>query len=263
MGIYRNGSLYQIDREFYQQVAEGLVDGHSLVHKFGAGTLTTSLAPICLGGVYRTPTAAAALEFVSSSADDTAAGTGAREVTVIGLDLSWNEVTQTVTTNGTTAVALGTNLIRLYRWYVSSSGTYATYTAGSHAGTLTVRAAGAGDTWSIIPITPFPVSQSQIGAYTIQAGKTAYLLGKHIYTDSSKATDIYMFQRCNADDVTAPYGGAMRIFEREVGVTGQVEVATKSPRGTFVGPCDVGFMGKVESSTADVSVEFELIVVDD
>ena len=121
------------NRNFYAEVAKGNVPKHSLVHKFGAHTLTTTLEPICFSGFYRTPTTATALEFVSSSTNDTSAGTGAREVTVIGLDSSWNEVSQTVTTNGTTAVALSTDLIRLYRWYVSSSGTYATQTTGLKA----------------------------------------------------------------------------------------------------------------------------------
>jgi len=112
------------------------------VHKFGAANLTTTIAPITYSGVYQTPMTAQSLEFVSSNANDISTGSGAREITVIGLDSSWNEVSQTVITDGTTPVALNTDLIRLYRWYVSQSGTYATQSMGSHAGILTIRAAG-------------------------------------------------------------------------------------------------------------------------
>lgn len=252
-----------INRDFYLSVARGLIPKHSLVHKFGANSLTTTLNPITQSGFYRTPTTATALEFVSSDANDTSAGTGAREVTVIGLNGSWQEVTQTVTTNGTTAVALGTNLIRLYRWYVSSSGTYATQSTGSHAGTLTIRESGGGATWSTIGIAPFPTGQSQIGSYTIPTGYTGYLLSKNIFVDSTKEADIYFFQRPLANDVSSPFSGAMRLFEREVGVTGGFELKTVAPKGPFVGPCDLGFMGKTSTGTAEVSVEFELLLVQD
>jgi hypothetical protein len=249
--------------EWYAEVAQGKIPGSSLVHKFGAGELTTTIGPISHAMTYQTPTTATALEFVSGDANDTSAGSGAREITVIGLDSSWNEVSQTVITNGTTAVALTTDLTRLYRWYVSSSGTYATATTGSHAGILTIRESGGGTTWASIPIDPFPVGQSQIGAYTIPTGFTGYLLSKNIFIDSTKTADIYFFQRPAADDVATPYSGIMRLVEREVGVTGGYQFKPLSPKSTFVGPCDVGFMGVMSVGTSECSVEFELLLVQD
>lgn len=251
------------EKEFYLEVAKGNVPKHSLVHKFGAGTVTTTLRPVTLSGFYRTPTTATALEFVSDNANDTSAGTGAREVTIVGLDSSWNEVSQTVTTNGTTAVALGTNLIRLYRWYVSSSGTYATQTTGSHAGTLTIQESGGGNVWSILNTSPFSVSQSEIACYTVPAGHTGYLLSKSVSIDSNKTVDVFFFQRPNADDVATPYSGAMRLIEKEIGVTGSIDFRMIAPKGPFVGPCDIGFMAVVGSGTSDASSEFELLLVED
>lgn len=256
-------SLIRTPNEFYVEVAKGNIPKHSLIHKFGAGNLTTTLAPVTLGGFYRVPTTATALEFVSSNVNDTSAGSGAREVTIIGLDASWNEVIQTVPTNGTTAVALSTNLIRLYRWYVSSSGTYATQSTGSHAGTLTIQESGGGAVWSEIGITPFPLGQSEIACYTVPIGYTAYLLTKTVSVDSVKSVDVYFFQRPNANDVTTPYSGTMRMIEKEIGVTGSIDFRIVSPKGPFVGPCDLGFMGKSSAGTADVSAEFELLLVQD
>lgn len=250
-------------KDWYAEVAKGNVAKHSLVHKFGAHNLTTTLSPIAFTGNYRTPTTATALEFVSSSANDTSAGTGARQVTIEGLDSSWNEVTQTLTTNGTTAVALATNLTRIFRWYVSSSGTYATQSTGSHVGTLTIRESGAGATWSQITPTPFPTGQSQIACYTVPIGHKAYLLSKNVFVDSNKSADVYFFQRPNTNDVSSPYSGAMRLFEREVGVSGGFDLITRAPKSAFVGPCDVGFMGKISSGTSECSAEFELLLVQD
>jgi hypothetical protein len=252
---------YPID--FYTEVAKGNIAKHSLIHKFGAGVATTTIAPVTISGFYRVPTTATALEFVSSSANDTSAGSGAREVTIQGLDSSWNLVTQTLTTNGTTAVALTTNLVRLFRWYVSSSGTYATQTTGSHAGTLTIQESGGGNVWSQISITPFPLGQSEIACYTVPAGHTAYLLSKNVSVDGVKNVDVYFFQRPNADDVSTPYSGAMRMIEKEIGVSGSIDFRTVSPKGPFVGPCDLGYMAVASTGTVDVSAEFELLLVED
>ena len=35
------------------------------------------------------------------------------------------------------------------------------------------------------------------------------------------------------------------------------------PFGPYVGPTDIGFMGKVGSSTASISVEFEIFIIDE
>jgi len=251
--------------EYYLEVARGNITGASLVHKFGTTDITTSMAPIANAGLYQTPTSAVALEFVSDSAADAQNGVGAREITFIGLNSAWEEVSQSVATHatdGTVAVSIPTSLTRLYRWYVSQSGTYATQAGGSHQGAITVRVAGAGATWSIIPNSPFQAGQSQIGVYTVPLGKTAYLLSKTVFVDSSKTADVYFFQRPLVNDVTTPFTGTMRLVEREVGVTGGYVQPFISPKGPFVGPCDIGFMGKMSVGTSDASVEFELLLTD-
>ncbi len=248
-------------RDFFTEVSEGNITGYSLIHKFGASaSIGTTLLPVALANTYQTPTTATSLEFVSNSANDTANGTGARQITVIGIGADWTEVSQTVTTNGITAVALATPLLRLYRWYVSQSGSYATQAVSSHVGTLTIRAAGGGATWSQIPVAPFPMGQSQIGSYTIPLGKSAYLLSLDVYVSSSKAVDVLVFQRPNANDITAPYTGTLRLVSQWAQVTGHLPIKYRSPRGPFVGPCDIGFMAKTATGTGSATVEFELIL---
>ena len=249
------------DHDFYHDVASGEVPGHSLMNKFGAGDVGTSIVPVTNSLVYQTPTAAQSLEFVSSSANDTATGVGAREITIQGLDSNWDMVTLTIATNGTTAVSLPTDLVRLFRWTVSGSGTYATQTAGSHAGTLTVRAAGGGATWATIPSLPFPFAQSEIGVYTVPRGYTGYLISRDLTTDTSKSLNAYLFQRPNADTVVAPYS-SMRVVERFVGVNA-IAPPIKASKGPFVGPCDIGFMAEVSVGSAVVSVNFTLLLVED
>jgi len=252
--------------DFYTEVAKGNVDKHSLVHKFGAGNVGTTITPVTNSLTYQTPTTAQSLELVSDNVADAQNGVGAREITIIGLNSAWEEVSLTVNTHatdGTIAVALGTDLIRLYRWYVSSSGTYATDVATSHQGELTIQASGGGTVWSTIHDSPITSGQSEIGNYTIPINKTGYLLSKKVSIEGTKQIDLYFFQRPHADDVTTPYSGTFRLVEHEVGLTGVLFTRLASPNGPFVGPCDVGFMASVSSGTSQVSVEFELLIVDD
>ena len=243
-------------------ITRGLDSEYSEIHKFGTNeAVGTSFVPITRQGIYQVPIAATALELVSDDVNDTSAGTGAQTVTVIGLNSSWAEVSQTVTMNGTTAVALATDLIRVYRMYVATSGTYATQSAGSHVGNITLRVSGAGATWAQIHATDFPRGQTQIGVYTIPTGKTALLSLHYISVDSNKSGDLILFHRALTDDVTTPYTGIMRAAFELVGVSGFVNlVDSAAPQGPFVGPCDIGFMGKVATGTGSMSVDFEMIL---
>ena len=252
-----------VGTDFYTEVAKGNVPGHSIIHKFGSALLTTTQQVITRTGSYQTPTSVVSLEIVSDSSNDTAAGIGAQEVTVIGLNADWEEVTFTVIMNGLTPVPLGTDLIRLYRWYVSRSGSYADSVTSSHVGVLSIQVLGAGTMWDFIPNTPLPYGQSTMGAYTVPKKKKGYLLSKQIFVDSTKSADIYFFKRESADDVTPPYSGARRLLENEIGVAGTLTMDFRSPKGPFIGPCDIGFFGSVGVATAFTSVEFEILLVDD
>lgn len=107
---------------------------------------------------------ATSLEIVSDSAADAAAGTGARTVSIDGLNANYSRVSQTVTLNGTTAVAIPTQLIAINRLRVLSAGTGLT-----NAGLITVRNAGAGTSRCLIPIGR---SISQSSGYTVPASCT-------------------------------------------------------------------------------------------
>lgn len=252
------------DREFLIEVEKGNVAGHSIVNKFGFdAAVTSTLQTIADAQVYQTPTAAASLEIVSSDANDTSAGTGARTVEIQGLDANFAEQTETVTMNGTTAVAITGTWIRLLRATVIESGTYASQSAGSHAGTITVRVSGAGATWATIGLTTgsFPMGQTEIGAYTIPAGKTGYLLSKHVSIESTKTPNVLWFRRENADDVSAPYD-AMRLFQRHVGAADEISYSPHAPILVLPEKTDVGAMGYVSTGTAAISIDFQILLVD-
>ena len=92
-------------------------DGLSAVNKFGYNpSITTALETIWSeGGLYAYPSAAVEMTASSSSTDDALAGTGAKQIEVIGLDADYNEQCIIVDMNGQNAVTISSDLIRVNR----------------------------------------------------------------------------------------------------------------------------------------------------
>lgn len=252
-------------------VARSLQSGIESIKKFGRNdSVGTSFEPISMGGIYNTPQSgsATALRIKSGgNANDTAAGSGAREITLEGLDENFAYATETLATAGASASsATTTTFTRLYRAYVSESGTYASATAGSHSGDIVIENSAGGTDWLTIDSQiGFPISQSEVGAFSVPSGKSAYVFLRDVTANTGKTFDLIYFERANIDETSAPYS-AMRAKSVIVGVNGGVIGAyenTNVPFGPCSGPCDIGFMGKVSTGTGEISVEFEIILVDE
>lgn len=270
-GFSFSQSIYDVDYKDFKKsdsfrssldVSRGKYPGLTVVHKFGRNeAVGTTIEPITLGGTYQTPSVLTSLEVLSSSADDTAAGSGARTVVVNGLSTGWREIEETVTLNGTTPVALTNQFYRIFRVRLATSGTYATQTSPSHAGTITVRTAGAGATWAVVnDTTIFAKGQSQIGAYTVPAGYTAYVKSIWIHVESSKPANVFFFQRQGADVASPPYT-PMRLVQEWDGIDGAEFFNVDTPLGPFPEKTDLGFMGRVSSTSAAISIDFEILLV--
>lgn len=247
-------------------VAAGNVTGRTVVHKFGAATVGTSFVPITSDNIYNTPQVAGALAMrvkAGGNANDTAAGTGAREITIEGLDETGAEASEAVATAGASAsAATTTTFIRVYRVYVSASGTYATAAAGSHTASIVIEDSGGAGDWASINLDGFPLGQSEIGVYTVPLGFTAYISSIALGVDSTKSVDIIGFKRENILETAAPYT-PMKAFLRLDGVSGAEDLHPVHPFGPFPALTDVGFMALVASSTADVDVDFEIVLIAD
>lgn len=255
-------AMYADNIVYRAKLSNGEVSGITRIDKFGAGTIGTSLVPISGASTYQTPTSAVALEFVSDDANDGIGGTGAQTVSITGIGSDFNEITQELTTNGLTPVPVDINLLRMYRWKVISTGSYANETTGSHIGNLTIRGLGGGVIWDIIENTPFPAGQSHIGAYTIPRGKTGFLVEKSLSVDSNKSVNVYFFCRDHIDDITSPYTGVMRLIERDFGITGTASMPFTLLKGPFIGPVDIGALAQVSVATAEISISFSLLLLD-
>ena len=155
------------------QVARGQISFHQSVFQFGQAPTVTSQQTAWVGsGVYAFPASATIMKVSSSSANDAAAGTGARTVRVVGLDASYNVISEIVSLNGQTSVnTLGTYL-RINDFYVLTAGS-----GNTAAGTLYV---GTGSVTSGVPATVYSQIQTAYNAqsqavYTVPAGYTAYV----------------------------------------------------------------------------------------
>ena len=254
-----------VDVDFWLKVQAGEVPGYSVVHKFGRHlAIGTTFEPVSIGGVYQTPQAASAttLRVKAGDTNDTAAGTGAREITVQGLDETGAEVIETLATAGTSAsTTTSATFMRLYRAYVSASGTYATSVAGSHTDDIVIENGAGGTNWLTIDATDFPRAQSEVAMYTIPLGKTGYVPSIHISVDSGKTATITMFKRENILESAVPYSG-MRMQIQFGGVTGEAVIKPVTALGPFPALTDVGFMAKA-AATSEVDVDFEIILIDD
>lgn len=254
-------NIGDIGIDFITSVKLGHVSGWSYERKFGRNlSVSTTLAPVAPAATYWTPIAAASLEILSSSVNDTSAGSGGRKFIVTGLNSSWNEISQEITMNGTTAVAIPTQLIRVYRCYCSESGTYATMTAASHQGTITIRLSGGGATvLQVEAVGTMGLGQSLCGCYTVPSGYTAYVYRGSISIESGKTSSLYFFMRENSSDVSSPYTGTMRVTHTYESVS-NIMIDATGFMGAFSQYTDIGFMAKTATGTSAVDVEFYILL---
>jgi len=163
------------------------------------------------------PASAESWEVVSSSANDTAAGTGARTLSITTLNGSFAEVTQTVTLNGTTPVALTGAHLTTNAAIVLTAGS-----GGVNAGLLTIRVTGGGAARAYISPGDGVLNQCK---YTVPAG---FLLELHsavmgITTTGGAESVRFVFVTTNSagrqiNAVRLPlFAGGQSIYRHEVG----------------------------------------------
>jgi len=114
--------------------------GMERLYKFGRNANVTATEEIVHDGGdgYTFLDAAEPMQIYSSSAADTAAGTGAREVHIFGEDDNFNRIEEFATLNGVTPVTLTSNFRFIYRIKVSKAGS-----GHVNAGTITLETVAA------------------------------------------------------------------------------------------------------------------------
>ena len=159
---------------FELQVSRGQIAYHETIFKFGFNPdVDDSLETVWAeGGLYSYLSAATVLKVSSSSANDTSAGTGARTVELFGLDADYDEINETVTLSGQTAVNTTQSFLRVNRMVVRSAGTGGTNAGVIYAGTGTVTAGVPANKYATVAAGD---GQSLMAIWTVPRGYTVYL----------------------------------------------------------------------------------------
>ena len=203
MGIPSSVTRFGTSEPFYLQVARKQIQFHESIFKFGNNTTVgDSLETVWAeGGLYSYLTTATVLKVSSSSTADTSAGTGARTVELFGLDTDYNEINETITLNGQTAVNTTKEYLRINRMIVRSAGSGGANAGVIYAGTGTVTTGVPANVYaSINGVTG--ANQSLMALWTVPAGYTAYILQYDISNGTTSNTPAV----CKLVLAVRPYG---------------------------------------------------------
>ena len=251
---------------FVDVVSGNAPSGAQVVHKFGRNdTVGTTFEPVAFGGIWRTPQVAAATTLrvkAGGDAADTAAGDGARSIVLEGIDLTGAFATETLVTAGISASTSGSvSWIRIFRAFVGSSGTYSAIVADSHADVITIENTAGTENWVVIDSNGVARGQSEIAAYTVPTGKTAYLLDIHYAVDTTKTTGIILFQRPNILQAAAPFSAAREVLVLS-GISSSDSQTFEIPLGPFEEHTDIWLMANVSATTSEMGIGFEILLKD-
>jgi hypothetical protein len=191
MPTYDIRSISQVGNTepFELQVARGQIPGHSIIHVFGHNpdvdnNVEATVWPVP-GATLGHPASPTIMTISSSSADDTAAGTGARTVYILGINGTGGYVEEVVSLNGQTAVSTVNTYDAIERMQVLTAGS-----GGANAGTIY---AGTGTVTSGVPAVPYSAmgvgdNTSLVGHWTCPKGYTGYLVAGKLTTGTTTAS---------------------------------------------------------------------------
>jgi len=247
-------SIQGLSEPFELQVARGQIEGHQIVQVFGYnGDLDQTEESVWPnGGTVPHPAAASVLKVSSSSASDTADGTGARTVYIAGVDGDFDEVGEFVTLNGQTAVNTLNSYLYVNQLYVASLGSGTANAGDINVGTGTVTAGVPAVLYDMIA-TGF--NQRTTAHYCVPAGYTGYLAKGVITTGQlSGSTSVTAFLKQHGTD------GVLRVGAVSTLNNGSIEYNFVYPYTIPEKNC-VGASAIGSSNNNSVSAFFNIVLV--
>ena len=162
MGVYDLRSISQVgtSEPFELQVARGQIPGHSTLFKYGYNPNIVNVNETIwdVGGIYAYPSSA--VKMTATSTD----GANDEDVQVVisGLDADYNELTETVTLNGSGTAETDGFFIRVFRAFIT----------GAQTPLGTINITNTGTTYARITLGE---NQTLMAVYTVPAGKSLYI----------------------------------------------------------------------------------------
>lgn len=187
----------KIPQDYGLELSKGNIPNHIGINKYGSNTdIDTGTDPETIwstGGLYAFLSSAGTIAVVSSDANDDDGDTGARTIFIEGLDANYDQITETVTLNGTGSVntTTHTDWLRVNRAYVVSAGS-----SEKNEGIITMTVGG-----TTVATIPAEKGQTQQAIYTIPNGYKGYItnLSGAIVKGAGAATsaDLQFYSRKN------------------------------------------------------------------
>jgi hypothetical protein len=256
MPVYDIRSISQVGtyEPFELQVSRGQIPGHSPIHVFGHNpdVDTTEETVWPTNGLLGHPSSPTIMTISSSSANDAAAGTGARTVQILGINGTGGYVQEVVTLNGQTEVNTVNTYDAIERMTVLTAGSGGVNAGTIYAGTGTVTAGVPAVTYSAMGIGD---NLSLVGHWTCPAGYTGYLTSGSI-TCGTTSSNQYIIGRLKLRGVD----GLVRTAAITTLVDGTAAYIFEYPIRINAGEC-ITATAKGTGNNNDVSSYFEIILV--
>lgn len=247
--------------DFFFDVARNLIPDHTAnnisAHSSDVTTTIKTIGAYGAGQLYVYPTSATIDCLSSNSASDT------HEITIIGLDSTWDKAVQVETLTGTTPVSITTKLIRVNHFLNNSSSASAgtIFLWDSPSGNCTEHTAGvptAGSTvkaFIAITIGGGTISDEHhlSTVFTVPAGKDAYIVFGKTTVSDAKALELTFWAR--------KFGGVFLLTHHIDIKNNNYDYFFKLP-GHLDEKTDVEVRATVDAGTAEVSAHYDVIAVD-
>jgi hypothetical protein len=204
--------------------------------------------------VYRST--AATFTLSSTSANDAAAGTGARTVLISGVGADWVRQTETVTLNGLTGVSTAKTWMIIHRLEVITAGSSGWHEGTVYAGTGTIttgkpavveallsRAGGIGE------------NRSEMGFFPVPADHELLLLDASTGVTSNKQLTAGLYVKPNIPDGVFSVRGKRNSLA--VPIVEELRTPARIPEKTIIEA-----RGFVDAGDADVTFDFQAILID-
>jgi len=181
---------------YLYDIAEGNMDDHYPLHKYGINLqVGTAYETVYRGGNnYTYITTATKLYFAGEAGVDRSDGVGARTVILDGLDGNYDELSETITMNGATAVPTTATFLRINDCYVDTAGS-----SGTNSGVITIKNGAGSTTYDTLTAS---TGHLQSAVWTVPANHSAYVTSLYGAEESNKGVEF--------DFQFRPYGKAIQ-----------------------------------------------------
>lgn len=225
---------------FELQVSRGQITGHYRLHKFGFNNLINELEETIwdVGGIYAYPSSAAKMTATSTDG----ANDEDVQVTIQGLDADYNQLSETVTLNGSGTQETNSFFLRVFRAFIE----------GSQEPSGTINITNTGTTYARITLGD---NQTLMCVWTVPAGYTAYLLQKDV-TCLTEANNKFGTLRL----ISKKLGGVFRTHDKFSLERAHTEISYSTPL-PFTEKTDIEVRAIGSSSNAELHVSAALDIV--